>query len=75
METELKSLKIDRSARHERESGPVVKLIIIAVVVALAALGTVFAYNKLNAAVPVFLRRWRSNGAHRHRLHHRRAQN
>jgi HlyD family secretion protein len=53
METELKSLKIDRSARHERESGPVVKLIIIAVVVALAALGTVFAYNKLNAAVPV----------------------
>jgi HlyD family secretion protein len=53
METELKSLKIDRSARHERESGPVLKLIIIAVIVALAAMGAVFAYNKLNAPVPV----------------------
>ncbi|HEY1948942.1 MAG TPA: efflux RND transporter periplasmic adaptor subunit [Bryobacteraceae bacterium] len=53
METELKSLKIDRSARHERESGPVLKLVIIAVIVALAAMGAVFAYNKLNAPVPV----------------------
>jgi HlyD family secretion protein len=53
MDTELKSLKIDRSARHERESGPVLKLVIIAVIVALAAMGAVFAYNKLNAPVPV----------------------
>ena len=53
METELKSLKIDRSARRERESGPVLKLIVIAAVVALAAIAAVFAYNKLNAAVPV----------------------
>jgi HlyD family secretion protein len=53
METELKSLKIDRSARHERESGPVLKLVIIAVIVALAAMGAVFAYNKLNAPTPV----------------------
>jgi HlyD family secretion protein len=53
METELKSLKIDRSARHERESGPVLKLVIIAIIVALAAIAAVFAYNKLNAAVPV----------------------
>ncbi|HMF78824.1 MAG TPA: efflux RND transporter periplasmic adaptor subunit [Bryobacteraceae bacterium] len=53
METELKSLKIDRTARHERESGPVLKLVIIAAVVALAAIGAVFAYNKLNAPTPV----------------------
>jgi HlyD family secretion protein len=53
METELKSLKIDRSARHERESGPVLKLVIIAVVVALAAIGAIFAYNRLNAPTPV----------------------
>ena len=53
METELKSLQIDRSAKRTREPRSVGKLIPIAIVVALAAIGAVIAYNKLNAAVPV----------------------
>jgi HlyD family secretion protein len=52
-QTELKQLRIDRSARRERESKPILKMIIIAAVVALAAIAAVFAYGKLNAAVPV----------------------
>ena len=53
METELKSLRIDRSARREREPKAVGKLIVIAVVIAAAAIGAVFAVKKLNAATPV----------------------
>ncbi|HEY3936650.1 MAG TPA: efflux RND transporter periplasmic adaptor subunit [Bryobacteraceae bacterium] len=52
-ETELKGLRIDRSARREREPKPVMKMLIIAIVVPLAAIGAVFAYSKLNAATPV----------------------
>lgn len=53
METELKSLRIDRSARRTREPKPVLKLVAIAVVVAVAAIGALFAYQKLNAATAV----------------------
>ena len=53
METELKSLRIDRTARREREPRSYLKLIVIAVLVALAAIGTVFALKFTNTAVPV----------------------
>ncbi|MGI8959077.1 MAG: efflux RND transporter periplasmic adaptor subunit [Bryobacteraceae bacterium] len=53
METELKDLRIDRTSRRSRESKPVVQLIVIAVVLVAVALGALFAYQKLNAAVPV----------------------
>ncbi|MDQ2844424.1 MAG: efflux RND transporter periplasmic adaptor subunit [Acidobacteriota bacterium] len=53
METELKSLRIDRSAKRSGEPKAVSKLIVISIVVALAAIGAVLAYQKLNAAVPV----------------------
>ncbi len=53
METELKSLRIDRSQRREREPKAIGKLIAIAVVIAAAAVGAVFAVKKLNAATPV----------------------
>jgi HlyD family secretion protein len=53
METELKDLRIDRTSRRSRESKPVVQLIVIAIVLVAVALGALFAYRKLNAAVPV----------------------
>jgi len=54
METELKGLQIDRSERRSRDSKPpVVKLLVIAIVVAAAAIGAVFGYQKLNASMPV----------------------
>jgi HlyD family secretion protein len=53
METELKNLRIDRTSRRARESKPVVQLIAIAVVLVAVAMGALFAYQKLNAAVPV----------------------
>ena len=53
METELKNLRIDRSAKKPQEPKAVSKLMAISVVVALAAIGTVVAWRKLNAAVPV----------------------
>jgi HlyD family secretion protein len=53
METELKSLRIDRSARRPKEPKPVSKLIVISVVVALAAIAAVIALRRMNAAVPV----------------------
>lgn len=53
METELKDLRIDRASRRSRESKPVVQLIVIAIVLVASAMGALFAYQKLNAAVPV----------------------
>ncbi len=53
METELKSLRIDRGARRSREPKPVFKLVGIAIVLGIAAIAAVFGYEKLNAAVPV----------------------
>ena len=53
METELKSLRIDRSSRREREPKSIGKLIVLAAVIALAAIGSVLAWSKLNAATPV----------------------
>jgi HlyD family secretion protein len=53
METELKDLRIDRTSRRSRESKPVVQLIAIAIVLVAVAIGALFAYQKLNAAVPV----------------------
>lgn len=53
METELKSLRIDRSARREREPRSYLKLIVISVIVALAAIATMFVLKFTNTAVPV----------------------
>ena len=53
METELKSLRIDRTAKRTQEPKPIWKLIALAVVLGLAAIGAVFAYEKVNATVPV----------------------
>jgi HlyD family secretion protein len=53
METELKNLRIDRTAKKPQEPKAVSKLLAISLVVALAAIGTVVAWRKLNAAVPV----------------------
>ena len=53
METELKSLRIDRSTKRTPEPKPVLKLIVIAVVLALAAIGATLALLKLNAATKV----------------------
>jgi HlyD family secretion protein len=53
MELELKNLKIDRTARREKESKSLVGLIAIAVVVALAAIGALLLFNKLNAPTVV----------------------
>jgi HlyD family secretion protein len=53
METELKDLRIDRTSKRSRESKPVVQLVVIAIVLVALAIGALFAYQKLNAAVPV----------------------
>ncbi len=53
MELELRNLKIDRTARREKEGKPVVNMIAIAVLVAVAAIGALMLYRKLNAATPV----------------------
>jgi HlyD family secretion protein len=55
MELELKNLKIDRTARREKESRSksLFNLIAVAVLVALAAIGALILYQKLNAATVV----------------------
>lgn len=53
METELKSLRIDRSARREREPRSYLKLIVISVILAVAAIATMFVLKYTNSAVPV----------------------
>jgi HlyD family secretion protein len=53
METDLKSLRIDRSAKRSREPKAVSKLIVLAIVLGLAAVAAVAVYQRLNAPVPV----------------------
>lgn len=53
MDTELKSLRIDRTARREREPKSYIKLIVLAAILAGAAIGVMFALRYVNAAVPV----------------------
>jgi HlyD family secretion protein len=53
METELKSLKIDRSARRQNEGNAAIKWIVIAVIVLVVVAAGAFAYKKANAAIPV----------------------
>jgi HlyD family secretion protein len=53
METELKSLRIDRSARREREPRSYLKLFVIAIVLAFAAIAAMFVLKFTNAAIPV----------------------
>lgn len=53
METELKSLRIDRTARRPREPKPILKLVVLAIIIGIAAVAAVLGYEKLNAAVPV----------------------
>jgi HlyD family secretion protein len=53
METELKNLRIDRTARREKESKSIAGMIAIAVLVALAAIGALILYKRLNAPTVV----------------------
>lgn len=53
METELKNLQIDRTARRSREPKPVVQMLAIAIILVAIAIGGLFAYEKVNAPVPV----------------------
>src|SRR6478609_12206109 len=53
MDTELRSLKIDRSARRQSDGNPAIKWIVIAVIVLVVVAAGVFAYMKATAAIPV----------------------
>lgn len=53
METELKSLRIDRSRRSSPSSAPIVRYAIIAVICLVVLFVGIFAYQKVTAAVPV----------------------
>ena len=53
MEPELKSLRIDRSAKAKREVRKVSKPVVIGALAVIAASAGVLGYRKLNAAVPV----------------------
>ncbi len=53
METELKSLRIDRSARRPRETKSAGRWITLLVAVVIVAAAALVAYQKLNAATPV----------------------
>jgi HlyD family secretion protein len=53
METELKSLRIDRSARRAKQPKPVLQLLALAVILVAIAVGALFAYEKFNAPVAV----------------------
>ena len=53
METELKRLRIDRDARRTNESKPILRIAIYVIALILIVSAAVFAYGKLNAAIPV----------------------
>jgi HlyD family secretion protein len=53
METELKSLRIERTDRRSREGNPLIKWGVIAALVIIIAAAGLFAYSKATAAVPV----------------------
>ena len=53
METELKGLRIDRASKRQNEPKPVGRYIALALVAVVLVGGAVFAYQKMNAAVPV----------------------
>lgn len=54
MSTELKDLRIDRTARRStREPKPILQMLFIALLLVAIAVGAVFAYQKANAPVPV----------------------
>jgi HlyD family secretion protein len=53
MPTELKGLRIDRTARRTSEPKPVLKLVSLAALLGLLAVGAVFAYTRLTAPVLV----------------------
>lgn len=53
METELKNLRIDRTARRTREGKPVVQMAILSVVLVGLAVGGLVAYQRLTAPVNV----------------------
>lgn len=53
METELKNLRIDRTARRPREGKPVIQMVVLAVVLVGLAIAGLVAYQKLTAPVVV----------------------
>jgi HlyD family secretion protein len=60
METELSSLRIDKTERRSNDSNPLVRWIVIAVVLIVVLAGAAFAYQKLTAATPVHVLRVQS---------------
>jgi HlyD family secretion protein len=52
-DTELKSLRIDRTRKGRSEQSPVTKYLVIGFILALVIGGGLFAYQKLTAATPV----------------------
>ncbi|HEX4810343.1 MAG TPA: efflux RND transporter periplasmic adaptor subunit [Bryobacteraceae bacterium] len=53
METELKNLRIDRTARRPREGKPVIQMVVLAVVLVGLAIAALVTYQKLTAPVDV----------------------
>lgn len=53
METELKSLRIDRTSKQPDEPKPIIRYVGLAIFALVVLGGAVFAYEKFNAAVPV----------------------
>lgn len=53
MELELRNLKIDRTARREKQGKPVTNMILIALLVVIAAIGLLLLLKKFNAATQV----------------------
>src|SRR4051794_11851389 len=53
MEAELKSLKIERSAKRRSDSNPAVKWVVIGVLLVAVLAAAALAYRKLTAATPV----------------------
>ena len=60
MESELKSLRIDRTHRSAPPSGSIMRYAVIVIVCLVVLIGAVVAYNKATAAIPVHVVRTQS---------------
>jgi len=53
METDLKNLRIDRSARRSSDSKPILRWVIVGVILLIAGVSGAVVYNRLTAPLPV----------------------
>ena len=53
METDLKNLQIDRTAKRSKEPKPIVQTLALSIILVGIAVGALFAYEKINAPVAV----------------------